>query len=77
MWEWVEPCCRGVLDGEGVMETVGMGGESGMEEEEEVDEERGPREAGATPVGAGFPPDDRLRFTACEERDSISMYMQH
>ena len=27
-------CCRGVLDGEGVMETVGMGGERGMEEEE-------------------------------------------
>ena len=47
-------------------ETVGMGGERGMGDE--VEAERGPRDAGATPVGAGLPPDDRLRLTACKQR---------
>ena len=63
--EWAEPGCRGVCVGEGVMETVGMGGERGMEEA--GPEEEGPREAGATPVGAGFfvATEDRLRPTTC------------
>ena len=60
--EWAEPGCRGVCVGEGVMETVGMGGERGMEEA--GPEEEGPREA---PVGAGFivATEDRLRPTTC------------
>ena len=62
MWEWME-LCFGVLAGEGVMETVGTGGERGMEVCAAV---KGPREAGTTPVGAVLiAPGERVRFTAC------------
>ena len=65
--EWAE-FCSGVLAGEaeGVTETERMGGERGMVEEVE-DEEEGPREAGATPVSASFMPTggERERPTAC------------
>ena len=64
VWEWVELCWTGVFAGEGVTETVGMGGERGMEVG--VVEVVGLREAGVTPVAAGFtgPTEERLRLTA-------------
>lgn len=69
--EGVETCeCvevwSGVLAGEGVTATVGMGGERGMAAE--GPEEEGLREAGATPVGAGFiaTPGERERLAACK-----------
>ena len=78
MCEWEEPGCFGVLAGEGVMETVGMGGERGMEVGEVDAVECGPRGAGATPVGAVFstaaPPEERLRPTACNMLRYMYMY---
>ena len=69
---WEEPC-SGVLagEGEGVMETEGMGGERGMFEEEEA--ELAPLAAGTTPVTAVFIAGERERLTDCamlpKERD--------
>ena len=65
VWEWAELCWTGVLAGEGVTETVGMGGERGMEVGGV--EVLGPREAGVTPVAAGFtdPTEESPRLTAC------------
>ena len=64
MCEWAEPCCLGVLAGEGVTETVGMGGERGIAVRGVEVVEGGARVAGATPAGAVFsdPPEDRLRL---------------
>lgn len=68
----------GVLAGEGVTATVGIGGERGMEAEG-PEEEEGLREAGATPVMAGFTPipGERERLAACKGARHAAVLVQH